>query len=148
MLFRIKNILYSFFIPSNLLSYHYHFIFLPSCHMFFSAKSCSDCLGPCGLKHTRLPCPSLSPGVCSHSFSLSQWYYLVSSSVIPFFSCLQSFPATGSFPMSAFHIRWSNYWSFSISPFNEYSGFHWGFTDLISLLTKGISRNLISQLLL
>ena len=58
-------------------------------------------LWPHGLQHTRLPCPSLSPGVCSDSCPLSWWYYLtVSSSATPFSFCLQSFPASGSFPIS------------------------------------------------
>ena len=58
-------------------------------------------LGPHGLQHTRLPCPSLSPGVCSNWCPLSQWCYLtISSSAVPFSFCLQSFPAPGSFPMS------------------------------------------------
>ena len=57
-------------------------------------------LWPHGLWHPRLPCPSLSPGVCSNSCSLSQWCHpTISSSVVPF-SCSQSFPASGSFPMS------------------------------------------------
>ena len=54
-----------------------------------------------GLQHTRLPCPSPSPKVCSNSCLLSQWYHpTISSSVTPFFSCLQSFPASESFPVS------------------------------------------------
>ena len=54
-----------------------------------------------GLQHTRLPCPSPSPRACSNSCLSSQWCHLtILSSVIPFFSCLQSFPASGSFPMS------------------------------------------------
>ena len=76
------------------------------------------------LQHTRLPCPSLSPGVCSSSCPLSQWCNpTISSSATLFSFCLQSFPASGSFPMSQLCIRWPEYWSFnfSISPFNEYS---------------------------
>ena len=58
---------------------------------------------PHGLQHTRAPCPSLSPGVYSNSGPLSQWCHpTISSSVIPFSSCLQSFPASGSFPKSWF----------------------------------------------
>ena len=58
---------------------------------------------PCGLQYTRLPCPSLYPGVCSNSWPLSQWCYpTISSSATPFSSCPQSFPASGSFPMSQF----------------------------------------------
>ena len=60
----------------------------------------SNSLQPLRLQHTRLPCPSLSPGACSNSCPLSQWCRpTVSSSVIPFF-CLQSFPAARLFPMS------------------------------------------------
>ena len=84
----------------------------------------SDSLWPHGLQHTRLPCPSLSPRVCSNSCLLTWWCYLtISSSAAFFFSCPQTFPASGSFSSeSALHIRWPKYWSFSISPSNEYSG--------------------------
>ena len=58
-------------------------------------------LWPGELQHARLPYPSLSPGVCSHSCPLIQWCCLtISSSVIPFSSCLQLFPASESFPVS------------------------------------------------
>ena len=61
----------------------------------------SNFLQPHGLQHTRLPCPSLSPGVCSNSCLLSQWFHpTISSSVTAFSLCYQSFPAAGSFPMS------------------------------------------------
>ena len=61
----------------------------------------SNSLWPHGLQHTRLPCPSLSPWVCSNSRPLSQWCHpIISSSVAPFSSCPQSFPESGSFPMS------------------------------------------------
>ena len=69
----------------------------------FSCSVVSDSLWPHGLQHGRLPCPSPSPEVCSNSCPLSQWYHpTISSSVIPFSSCLQSFPASGSFLMSWF----------------------------------------------
>ena len=69
--------------------------------LLFSCSGMSDSLWPHGLQHARLPCPSRSPGVCSNSCPLSWWYHpTISSSVIPFSSCLQSFPASGSFPMS------------------------------------------------
>ena len=85
----------------------------------------------CLILFTRLPCPSLSPRVCSNSCSLSWWCHpTISSSVPSFFSCPQSFPTSESFPMS--QLWWSKYWtlSFSISPSNEYSGIspgslHW-----------------------
>ena len=92
----------------------------------FSHSVVSDFLWPHGLQHARPPCPSPTPGVYSNSCPLSQWCHpTISSSVIPFSSCFQSFPASGSFQMSPFlHIRWPKYWSFSfsISPSNEYSG--------------------------
>ena len=74
----------------------------------------------------RPPCPSLSPRVCSNSCPLSQWCYpTISSSVIPFSSCLQSFPASRSFPISQLFASGGQSigsFSFSISPPNEYSG--------------------------
>jgi len=78
-----------------------------------------------GLQYTRLPCPSLSPRACSNSCPLSQWCHLtISLSVTPFSSCLQSFPASGSFPLSWLFTSVGQSWSlsFSISPFNECSG--------------------------
>ena len=79
-----------------------------------------------GLQQTRLPYPLLSPRICSNSCPLSWWCYLtISSAVVSFTSCLQSFPAIRDFSNeSAFHIRLPKYWrfSFSISLFSEYSG--------------------------
>ena len=67
----------------------------------FSHSAVSDSLQPHGLQHTRLPCPSPTPGACSNSCPSSQRCHpTISSSVIPFSSCLQSFPASESFPMS------------------------------------------------
>ena len=93
----------------------------------FSHSDVSNCLQPHGLQHVRLPCPSSTPGAGSNSGPLSLWCHpTISSSVVPFSSCLQSFPASGSFQMSQFfvRIRWPKYWSFSfsISPSNEYLG--------------------------
>ena len=69
-------------------------------HLFFSCSVVSNSLWPHGLQHTRLPCPSLSSRVCSNSCPLSRWWHpTISSSVAPF-SDPQSFPASGSFPMS------------------------------------------------
>ena len=63
----------------------------------------SDSLWPHGLQHARLPCPSPTPGACSNSCPLNRWCHpTISSSVVPFSSCLQSFPASGSFPTSQF----------------------------------------------
>ena len=95
-----------------------------------------------GPQHSRLPCPSPSPGVCSDSCLLSQWCHpTISSSVVPF-SCLLSFPAAGSFPVSWLCIRWPKNWSFSfsISPSRKYSGLVSIRIDLISLQSKRLSR--------
>ena len=97
-------------------------------HYQFSYSVMSNSLQPHGLQHARLPCPSPTSGACSNSCPLSRWWHpTISSSVIPFSSCLQSFPASGSFPMSQFftsggqlHISWS--FSFNFSSSNEYSG--------------------------
>ena len=63
----------------------------------------SDCLRPHGLQHARPPCPSPTPGACSNSCPSSQWCHpTIASSVIPFFCCPQSLPASGSFPVSQF----------------------------------------------
>ena len=92
----------------------------------FSPSVMSDSLQPHGLQHARVPYPSLIPGACSESCTSSWWCHpTISSSVISFSSCLQSFSASGSFPVSQFFaIRWPKCWSFSfhISPSNEYSG--------------------------
>ena len=79
------------------------------------------------LQHARLPCSSPTPGACSDSCPSSWWWQpTISSSVIPFSSCLQSCPASGFFFSndSVLCISWSKYWcySFNISPSNEYSG--------------------------
>ena len=92
----------------------------------FSCLVVSDSFRPHGLQHTRLPCPSPSPRACSSSCPSSQWCHpTVSSSVVPFSSCLQSIPTSGSFSNeSALRIRWPNYWSFSfsISPSSDHPG--------------------------
>ena len=78
----------------------------PSCiknSIFFVQSLCRLTLQLHGEQHARLPCPSLSPRVCSNSYPLSQWCHpTISSSVTPFSSCPQSFPAPGSFPISCF----------------------------------------------
>ena len=81
---------------------------------FSSVTVVSDSLWPHGLQQARPPCPSRTPGACSNSCPLSRWCHpTISSSVLPFSSCLQSFPASGSFLMSVLHNRWPKYWSFS-----------------------------------
>ena len=70
--------------------------------LLFRHEAVSNCMLPHRLQHARLPCPLPSPRVCSNSSSLSWWCHpTISSSVVPFSSCLQSFPASGSFPMSS-----------------------------------------------
>ena len=97
------------------------------------------------LQHARLPCPSPSPRICSNACPSSQWCHPnISSSVVPFFSCLQSFPTSESFSNeSVLRIMWPNYrsFSFSTSPSNEYQDwFPLELTGLISLLSKELSR--------
>ena len=99
----------------------------------------SDSLQPRELQHARLPCPSPSPQVCSNSCPLSQWCHpTISSSVTPFSSCPQSFPASIFSNESAQCIRWPKNWpfSFSISPSNEYLGlisFRINWLDLLAV---------------
>ena len=105
----------------------------------------SDSLWPHGLQHIRLPCPSLSPGVCSNSCPLSRWCHpTISSSVIPVSSCLQCFPASGSFPMSGLFATGGESFrvsaSASVLPMNIQGWFPLGLTGLISLQSKGFSR--------
>ena len=107
--------------------------------------SVSNSLRPCGLQHTRLPCPSQSPRVCSNSYLLSQWYHLaISSSVVPFSFCLQSFPASRSFPVSQFFTSGCQSIgasaSASVLSMNIQDSFPLGLTGLIALLSKGLSR--------
>ena len=102
-----------------------------------------DSLRPSGLRHTRPSCPSPSPTACSNSWPLSQCHPTISSSVISF-SCLQSFPASGSFQMSrlfALGGQSTGAWaSASVLPMNIQDWSPLGWTDLISLQFKGLSR--------
>ena len=109
--------------------------------MLFSSVI-SDFLWPHGLQHARLPCPSPTPGACSNSCPSSQWHRpTFSSSVLSFSSCLQSFPASGSFPMSQFFASGIGASiSASVLPMNIWDWFPLGWTDLISLQSKGLSR--------
>ena len=99
---------------------------LPSFPFQFSGSVVSDSLRPHEPQHTRPTCPLPTPRVYSNLCPLSQWCPpTISSPVVPFSSCLQSSPASGSFSSeSVLAIRWPKYWSFSfsISPSNEYSG--------------------------
>ena len=102
----------------------------------------SDSLWLHGLPHTRLLCPPLSPGICSGS---CQWCHpTISSCVVPFSFCLQSFPASGSLPMSQFFTSGAQSIgasaSISVLPMNIQGWFPLGLTGLIFLLSKGLSR--------
>ena len=105
----------------------------------------SSCLRPHGLQHARPLCPSPTPRVYSTSRPLSWWWHpTISSSVIPFSSHLQSFPAQGSFPMSqsltSDRKSIGGSASASVLPMNIQDWFPLGFTRLISLQSKGLSR--------
>ena len=106
----------------HILTISFSFPFTPRISVHYVADYVSDTSRPHWPQHARPPCPSPTPRVYSNSCPLSRWCHAtISTSVIPFSSCLQSFPASGSFPRSQFFAK---YWSFSfnISPSNEYSG--------------------------
>ena len=105
----------------------------------------SDSLQPHGLQHASLPCPSPTPGACSDSCSLSWWCHpAISSSVVPFSSCLQSFLASESFLMSqSFTSDGQSIGasaSGSVLPMNIQDWFHLELTGLLSLQSKWLSR--------
>ena len=113
--------------------------------MLFSSSAESDSLWLHGLQQARLPCPSLSLWVCASSCPLSRWCYpAISSSITHFPSCLQSFPALGSFPMNHLFISGSQSIGASASAtvllMNIQGWFPLGLTDLISLLPRELSR--------
>ena len=111
----------------------------------FSCSVMSDPLWTHGHEHTRPPCPSPTPGVHSNSRPSRRWCHpTISSSVVPFFSCLQSFPASGSFPMCQFFASSGQSIgvsaSASVLPMNIQDWFSLGWASLISLQSKGLSR--------
>ena len=111
----------------------------------FSHSVVSNSLRPYGLQHARPPCPSQTPGVYSNSCPSSQWCHpAISPSVVPFSSCLQSFPASGSFQMSQLFAsggrRIGVSASTSVLPMNIQDLFPLGWTSWISLQSKGLSR--------
>ena len=108
----------------------------------------SNSLWPHGLQLTRLPYPSLSTGVCANSCPLSQWCHLtISSSVTPFSSCPQSFPASGSFPMSWLFASGGQSIGASVSasvlPMNIQDWFPLGLTGLISLASNSLALSFL-----
>ena len=115
----------------------------------FSHSVVSNSLQPHGPQHTRPPYPSPTPRVYSNSWPWSWWcHQIISSSVVPFSSCLQSFPASGSLQMSQLFIRWPKDWScsFSINPSNDYSGlisFRIDWFDLLAV--QGTLKNLLQH---
>ena len=111
----------------------------------FSCSVVSNSLQHHGLQHARPPCPSPTLGVYSNSCPLSWWFHLtISSSVVPFSSCFQSFPASGSFPMSQFFTSGGQNIEVSAStlvlPRNIQDWLPLGWTGWISLQSKGLSR--------
>ena len=115
----------------------------PSSVQFWRSVA-SDSLRPHESQHTRPPCPSPTPGVYSHSCPSSRWCHpTISSSVVPF-SCPQSLPASGSFPMSQFFASDGQSIGVSASalvlPMNTWDWSPLGWTGWISLQSKGLSR--------
>ena len=111
----------------------------------FNCSVMSNSLKPHGLQHTRPPCPSPTPRVYPNLCPLSQWCHpTTSSSVVPFSSCLKSFPASGSFLMSQFFTSGGQSIGASASatvlPMNVQDWFPLGWTGWISLLSKVLSR--------
>ena len=112
--------------------------------LLFSHEVVSNSLRPHGLQHVRLPFPSLSPRVCSNSCPLSQWYHpTISSSITPF-SCLQSFPESGSFPVSWLFTSGAQsigaLVSASVPPMSIHGWFPLELTGSISIQSKWLSR--------
>ena len=110
----------------------------------FSCSLMSDSLWPGGLLHARLPYPSPTPGTCSNSCPPNRWCHpAILSSVVPFSFCLQSYSASGSFPMSQFFTSGGQSIgvsaSASVLPMNIQDWFPWRLTGLI-LQSKGLSR--------
>ena len=113
--------------------------------LLFSRLVVSNSMQPYGQQHTRPPCPSPSPRACSNSCPLSRWCHpTISSSVAPFSSCFQSFPASGSFLLSQLFVSGDQSIgasaSASVLPMNIQDWFSLGLTGLMSLLSKGLSR--------
>ena len=114
----------------------------------FSCSVVSDSLWPHGLQHTRPPCPSPTPRACSNSCPLSRWCHpTISSSVVPFSSCLHLSRHQGLFQWVSSH-QVAKYWSFSfsLSPSNEYSGlisFRMDWFDFCAV--QGILKSLLQH---
>ena len=139
---------YIWFVDILLMNFELMFISKLNCFFTIYQFSCSvmfDPLWPHGLQNARLPCPSPTPESCSNSCSSSCWCHpTISSFVVPFSSCLQSFPASGSSPMSQFFTSGGQSTGVSASasdlPVNIQGWFPFGWTGCISLQSKGLSR--------
>ena len=111
----------------------------------FSHSVVSNSLQPHEPQHTRPPCPSPTAGACSNSCPSRWWSHpTISSSVVPFSSCLQSFPASGSFPVNQFFTSGGQSFSFHINPSSEYSGlisFRMDWLDLLAV--QGTLKSLL-----
>ena len=111
----------------------------------FSLSVVSDSLRPHGLQYASLPCPSSTPKAYSNSCPESRWCHpVISSSVIPFSFCLQSFPASGSYQMNQFFTSGGqsigDSAAASVLPMNIQDWFPIGWTGWISMQSKGLSR--------
>ena len=126
---------------TQLSNWHFHF----TTSVQFSCSVVSNSLQSHELQHARPPCPSPTPRVYSNSCPSSRWCHpAISSSVVPFSSCLQSLPASGSFPMSQL-FTWGGQnigvsASASVLPMNTQDWSPSGWTGWISLQSKGLSR--------
>ena len=133
-----------FFDATQILEYIKAFVYLPTVSQF-SCSVVSDSLWPHESQHTRPPCSSPTPGVYPNSCPSSRWCHpAISSSVIPFSSCPQFLPASGSFPMSQL-FAWGGQStgvsaSASVLPMNTQDWSPLGWTSWISLQSKGLSR--------
>ena len=130
---------------AHVFPFHIMESFILSPLLSFSCSVVSDSLRLHRLQHARPPCPSPSPGVCSNSCPLRWWcHWTISSSVVPFSSHLQSFPASGSFPVSQLFTSDGQSIgasaSASVLPMNIQGWFPLGLTGLISFQSKGLSR--------
>ena len=132
----------------NILNITYDFYLVHPLYQFssvqFSRSVVSDSSQPHGLQHSRLPCPSSTPGAYSNSCPSSWWYHpTISSSVVPFSSRLQSFPASGSVPISQFFPSGGHSIGISASsvlPMNIQGWFPLRLTGFISMESEGLSR--------
>ena len=132
-------------IPNKYLSV-IHKIFLISNSVQFSLPIVAKSMQPHGLQHARLPCPSPTPRACSNLCPLNQWCHpTISPSIVPFSSCPQSLPASGSFPMTRFFTSGGQSTGVSNSasalPVNIQDWLPLGWTGWISLQSKGLSRD-------